>query len=139
MHRQLAPLWERKVQGQRLRSLDFGLGSDWTLHDLVASGPDPYEALFGTLPDDPRLATVLARLTHAERAVALAWAHQSVTNWAQAAADAIALAPDQFIQFAGLTPAALGKRVRRKLKRLGTAQQTARPTCPRPPCFWRSW
>ncbi|MYU10537.1 hypothetical protein GTZ78_07505 [Streptomyces sp. SID8361] len=112
-------MWERKVDGQRLRSLDFGLGSDWTLHDLVAGSPDPYETLFS------------------ERAVALAWAHQAVTSWAQAAADAIALAPDQFVQFTGLTPAVLGERIRRKLKRLGTAQQTGSPTCPWPPCSWR--
>ncbi|WP_228989371.1 hypothetical protein [Streptomyces sp. DH8] len=126
VHRQLAPLWTRKVHGQRLRSLDFDLGSDWTLHDLVASGPDPYEAFFGALPDDPRLASVLSRLNRAERAVALSWSHLTVTSWAEAAADAIAAAPEQFVQFARITPVSLGERVRRKLKRLGDAERAER-------------
>lgn len=124
VHRQAAPLWERKVNGQRLRSLDFCLGSDWTLYNLISDGPDPYEALCNNLPDDPRVAAVLARLTPAERMVALSWAHERITTWAEAAADAIALAPDHFGQFAGLSPTALGERVRRKLQRLGTAHRT---------------
>ncbi|MFJ8076995.1 hypothetical protein ACIQ7Q_24400 [Streptomyces sp. NPDC096176] len=50
----------------------------------------------------------------------MAWADSGVTSWAEAAADAIALAPDRF---SGFAPEALGERVRRKLKRLGAEQK----------------
>lgn len=117
LHRALTPLWERRTSGHRLRSLDYSIGDDgMTVHDLVTGGPDSYEALTGVLPDAPRIAAVLAKLTPAERAVATAWAN-SRTNWAEAAATVIALAPPQF---AGRDAAAVGNGVRRKLKRLGT-------------------
>ncbi|WP_371799147.1 hypothetical protein OG963_15255 [Streptomyces sp. NBC_01707] len=121
LHRQMTPLWERKVNGRRLWGLDFALGDGLTVYDVVAGGPDPYEMLAGTVPDDPRVATVLNDLTPAERAVAMAWADSQVTSWTEAASSIMALAP---AQFTGLDPAALGERVRRKLKRLG-ARHTA--------------
>ncbi|MEU3352310.1 hypothetical protein [Streptomyces sp. NPDC037389] len=116
LHRQLTPLWERKCRGERLRSLDFALGDGLTIYDLVADGPDPYEVLFGALPEDARLVVVLAELTPTERAVAMAWANPQTTSWADAAAHVIELDPSGC---AGHLPIALGERVRRKLKRLG--------------------
>jgi hypothetical protein len=117
LHRALMPLWERSTGGHRLRSLDYSIGDDgMTVHDLISGGPDPCEALAGALPDDPRIAAVLAKLTPAERAVSMAWANRR-TDWAEAAATVIALAPHQFT---GRDAAAVGNGVRRKLRRLGT-------------------
>ncbi|MGW9241285.1 hypothetical protein ACWGRL_21590 [[Kitasatospora] papulosa] len=124
LHRALTPLWERRTGGHQLRSLDYSIGHDgMTVYDLVTGGPDPYEALTGALPDDPRIAAVLTKLTPAERAIAMAWADRR-TDWAEAAATVIALGPPQF---AGLDAAAVGDGIRRKLKRLGNqhAERTA--------------
>ncbi|MFE7927480.1 hypothetical protein ACFU6S_01870 [Streptomyces sp. NPDC057456] len=93
-------------------ALDDGL----TTYDLISGGPDPFEVLTSSLPDDPRVATVLAQLRPVEHAVARAWANTRVTSWAEAAADVIALDP---AQFTGCDPRALGERVRAKLIRLG--------------------
>ncbi|WP_329375732.1 hypothetical protein OG625_00255 [Streptomyces sp. NBC_01351] len=114
IHRQLTPLWRRKAGHGRVLLLDTPLGHGATLYDLVAGRPDPESTLLGT--DDPRLRAVLNALTPAERKVALAWAHWQVTTWTEAAA--LAGAAD---------PAALGERVRRKLKRQGT-EHTRRRT-----------
>ncbi|MER7568343.1 hypothetical protein ABTZ93_36100 [Streptomyces sp. NPDC097941] len=123
LHRALTPLWERRTGGHRLRSLDYSIGDDgMTVHDLVTGGPDLCEALTGALPDDPRIAAVLAKLTPAERAVAMAWANRR-TDWAEAAATVIALAPPQF---AGRDATVVGDGVRRKLKRLGDPARRAR-------------
>ncbi|MEV7445722.1 hypothetical protein AB0O22_32075 [Streptomyces sp. NPDC091204] len=117
LHRGLTPLWERRTGGHRLRSLDYSIGDDgMTVYDLVTGGLDLHEALTGALPDDPRIAAVLAKLTPAELAVAMAWANRRM-DWAEAAATVIALAPPQF---AGRDAAAVGDGIRRKLKRLGT-------------------
>ncbi|MFB6508288.1 MULTISPECIES: hypothetical protein [unclassified Streptomyces] len=106
IHRQLTPVWRRRVAGERLWSLDFRFGDDLTTYDLISGGPAPYEVLAGTLPDDPRVATVLAQLRPIEHAVAMAWASTRVTSWAEAAADVIALDP---AQFTGYDPRALGE------------------------------
>ncbi|MES9504433.1 hypothetical protein ABWI13_30750, partial [Streptomyces koyangensis] len=116
IHRQLTPLWERKINGERLRSMDFAVGDGLTVYDLVANGPDPYEVLTGTLPEDPRLVAVLTGLTPTERAVAMAWVSPHTTSWTDAAAHVIALDP---MGCAGFRAIDLGERVRRKLKRLG--------------------
>ncbi|MFE0179183.1 hypothetical protein ACFWZ2_43450 [Streptomyces sp. NPDC059002] len=118
VHRQLTPIWRREREGHRLWSLDriVGDGLGLTTYDLVNGGPDPYEVLIGTLPDNPRIAAVLARLTPLQRAVTLARFHWNVTSWPEAAAEVIALAPHLS---AGLSPEALGDSVRRKLHRLG--------------------
>ncbi|OEJ36358.1 hypothetical protein [Streptomyces agglomeratus] len=121
VHQQLTPLWERKINGRRLWCLESALAGNLTAYDILVGGPDPYETLAGTLPDDPRVAAVLNRLTAAERAVAMAWADSQVTSWTEAASSILALAPKQF---AGFDPTALGERVRRKLKRLGTRHTT---------------
>ncbi|MEW2312704.1 hypothetical protein AB0918_29365 [Streptomyces sp. NPDC006864] len=116
IHRQLTPLSQRRVAGERLWSLDFRFGDDLTTYDLISDGPDPFEVLTGSLPDDPRVASVVAQLRPLEHAVAMAWASTRVTSWAEAAADVIALDP---AQFTGCDPRALGERVRTKLIRLG--------------------
>ncbi|MEU9168596.1 hypothetical protein AB0D34_12500 [Streptomyces sp. NPDC048420] len=116
IHRQLTSLWRHRINGERIQSLDFPFGDGLTTYDMIALGPDPYEALTGLLPDDRRVAAVLGALTRIERAVALAWADSKVTSWTEAASSVLALAP---AGFAGIAPAALGARVRRKLRRLG--------------------
>ena len=112
VHRQLTPVWRRKISRSRVLLLDTPLGDGLTLYDLVDGQmrTDPaIETAFG----DPRLEAVLARLAPAERAVAMAWAHPSTGTWTAA-------------HLAGhADPEAFGERVRRKLKRLG-ALYTAR-------------
>ncbi|MFG3404071.1 hypothetical protein [Streptomyces sp. NPDC048142] len=114
LHRHLTPIWRRKVNGNRVHSLDVDLGGGLSVQDLIAGGPDPLEVLVGALPDDPRVAAVLKRLTPTERAVAAAWANFRTTTWAEAAAQAVAEA-----SASRATANALGERVRRKLRRLG--------------------
>ncbi|MFB7277184.1 hypothetical protein ACFCZV_08750 [Streptomyces hydrogenans] len=118
IHRQLTPLWKRKVRGSRLRLLDALMSHEtsMTLYDVLAGSP-ARDLLNGAVPDDPRIASVLSCLDPVEHAVALAWAEQPTGSWAEAAVDVISMDP---VRFAGLDPAALGERVRRKLKRLGT-------------------
>ncbi|GLX41194.1 hypothetical protein Sros01_72670 [Streptomyces roseochromogenus] len=124
IHRQLTPLWRRRCAGQRLLSLDVPVLDDGlTLGDLIASGLDPAEALTGVLPDDPRILSVLNQLSPLERAVALSWSQPCTTSWTEAAADVLALdtlAEAGLDRLAGLDAQALGERVRRKLKRLGS-------------------
>lgn len=121
IHRQLAPIWQHKINRARLWSLDHVFGDGLTTYDVVASGLDPYEVLTGPLPDNPRILAVLAQLTPVERAVAMAWANARVTNWTEAATIVADLDTPLVV---GLDPAALGERVRRKLKRLGTLHTT---------------
>ncbi|MFG2402510.1 hypothetical protein [Streptomyces lydicus] len=108
IHRQLVPLWRHRVRGSRVLQLEAPLGDNLTLLDLVAGELRMDDLVFETVFDNPRLVAVLAGLTEAERAVAMAWAHPAIATWTEAA------------QFAGAAePEALGERVRRKLKRLG--------------------
>jgi hypothetical protein len=111
IHRQLTPLWRRRVNRSRVLLLDTPLGEGITLYDLVIGSPCSQTPTPGAEPDDVRLLSVLAALQPVERAVALAWAHPAVATWTQAAL--VAGATD---------PLALGERVRRKLKRLGERQ-----------------
>lgn len=114
IHRQLVPLWRRRIRGSRVLMLEAPLGEELTLLDLVAGELRMDDLIFETAFDDPRLASVLAGLTEAERAVAMAWAHPAIGTWTEAA------------RFAGAAePCACGERVRRKLKRLG-AKHTQR-------------
>ncbi|MEV7060707.1 hypothetical protein AB0N95_35240 [Streptomyces microflavus] len=118
LHRQLVPVWRRRVRSSRMLLLETPLGDGLTLHDLVAGGLRE-DLIFEAAFDDPRLAAVLDGLTPEERAVAMAWAHPAVGSWTEAA------------RLAGHTsPEAFGERVRRKLKRLG-AQHTARAAAAR--------
>ncbi|MFD5861505.1 hypothetical protein [Streptomyces chartreusis] len=106
IHRQLTPVWRRKVNRSRLLLLDTPIGDGLTLYDLVcgqaAVGPG-FEAGF----KDSRLIEILKALPPAERAVTLALATPGVTTWAEAAMVAGAAEPDR-----------QAEKVRRKVKRL---------------------
>ncbi|MHA4820181.1 hypothetical protein ACXZ65_38195 [Streptomyces aculeolatus] len=116
IHRQLLPLWRRRVRDRRVLLLETPLGDNLLLRDLlVAVGQPASDAVDG----DGRLAAVLASLRDAERVVVLARAEPGVTTWAEAAW--LAGADD---------PRTAGERVRRRGKRLA-AQQGARQTAAR--------
>ncbi|MDG4865235.1 hypothetical protein P8605_44525, partial [Streptomyces sp. T-3] len=109
VHRQLQPLWERKVNGRRLCLLDEPWPHGRTRYDGLAAPGDPFEAGLPWVPGDPRIAAVLAQLTPQEREIAQEWAHRHGCSWAQAA------------EQVGVTgPQEQADSVRRKLKRLGT-------------------
>ncbi|MGS2585882.1 hypothetical protein [Streptomyces hebeiensis] len=106
IHRQLTPVWRRKVNQSRLLLLDTPLGDGLTLYDLVCgqAAVDPgFEAGF----EDSRLTEILKALSPAERAVTLALGARGVTTWAEAAMAAGAADPER-----------QGEKVRRKVKGL---------------------
>lgn len=105
IHRQLQPVWRRKVNRSRLLLLDTPLGDGLTLYDLVAG--EAADAGVDTCFEDPRLIEILNALSPAELKVTLALASPGVTNWPEAAMAAGAAEPK--LQ---------GERVRRKVKRL---------------------
>ncbi|MGX1266810.1 hypothetical protein [Streptomyces phaeoluteigriseus] len=109
IHRQLVPLWRRRTRHGRVLSLDADLGDGLSLHDLVAAGIDLLTRTGERAFDDERLNAVLRRLTPDELRVVLAYAEGVGTTWTEAAAGAT-------------DPAALGERVRRKVKRLASEQ-----------------
>ncbi|WP_328508289.1 hypothetical protein OG981_53785 [Streptomyces mirabilis] len=113
IHRQLTPVWRRKVNHSRLLLLDTPLGDGLTLSDLVSGQAAPGTGVEVGF-EDPRLNTILKALSPAERAVTLALATNGVTTWAEAAMAAGATQPE--IQ---------GEKVRRKVKRLA-ARSTGR-------------
>lgn len=108
VHRQLQPLWERKVRGNGVNLLDKPVGEGLTLGDLVTDGQQPEDEALRDEIDDPRLLAVLAALDPVEREVVRAWAYGEAENWQQAA---------QLIEVENAE--AVGERVRRKLRRLG--------------------
>ncbi|MEU4359930.1 hypothetical protein [Streptomyces virginiae] len=108
IHRQLTPVWDRKVARKRLLLLDTPLAEGMTLHDLLADRPSRELAAVDQL-EDPRLLGILQQLTPGYRAVVLALGNPGVSTWAEAAA--LAGAP---------TPAVYGEKVRRKVKGLAT-------------------
>ncbi|MGW0964101.1 hypothetical protein ACWD4K_35040 [Streptomyces gelaticus] len=110
-HRNLQPLWERRVRGRRVRLLQDLIADGLTLADTVADNRRPEDALLRRELDDSRLAAVFRGLTQQEAEVAAAWAADPKSTWLQAAA---ALGHRE--------PASFGERVRRKLKRLGAVQ-----------------
>ncbi|WP_412075295.1 hypothetical protein ACLF6K_04850 [Streptomyces xanthophaeus] len=107
-HQQQQPLWERKVRGRRLQLLDTRVASGLTLGDLISDKRLSEPDFLATELTDQRIVTVLRDLRPDETAVALAWMQTDGITWAEAAASVCA--PE---------PAALGDRVRRKLRRLG--------------------
>ncbi|MFJ4368898.1 hypothetical protein ACIP4S_32850 [Streptomyces chartreusis] len=113
-HRQLTPLWRRKVLGVRVRLLDTPVTADLTLHDIAATVPYRRDATSEVA--DARIAAVLSALRPPERAVVLAWADAGVSTWAEAAWCAGAPDPDAF-----------GERVRRKVRRVVAEQQRRLP------------
>ncbi|MER7812935.1 hypothetical protein [Streptomyces sp900116325] len=110
INRQLTPVWRRKVNQSRLLLLDTPLGDGLTLYDLVPGQAAAEEGF-----ENPRLNEILAVLSPAELAVTLAMAAPGVTTWAEAAMAAGATQPEK-----------VGKRVRRKVKRLAAARRSDR-------------
>lgn len=106
IHRQLTPVWRRKVNQSRLLLLDTPLGDGLTLYDLVC-GQAAVDPGFETGFEDSRLIEILKLLSPAERAVTLALGTRGVTTWAEAAMAAGAAEPER-----------QGAKVRRKVKRL---------------------
>ncbi|WP_329549590.1 hypothetical protein OG548_42840 [Streptomyces sp. NBC_01356] len=113
IHRQLVPVWRRRVRGSRVMLLETPLGDNLTLRDLVAGELRMDDLVFETAFDDERVNAVLAGLDPTERRVAMAWAHPSIANWTEAACSAGVVSPEAY-----------GERVRRKLKRLGARYAT---------------
>ncbi|MEU7898597.1 hypothetical protein AB0B45_37770 [Nonomuraea sp. NPDC049152] len=113
-HRQLVPIWRRRVRRSRVLLLETPYGDNLTLCDLIVGELRMDDLVFEAAFDDERINAVLAQLDAAERRVAMAWAHPAIATWTEAA------------RFAGAAdPEAYGERVRRKLKRLGN-RYTAR-------------
>ncbi|MFG3609464.1 hypothetical protein [Streptomyces sp. NPDC047928] len=115
IHRQLTPVWRRKVNQSRLLLLDTPLGEGLTLYDLVCgqAAVDPgIEAGF----EDPRLTQIFEVLSPAERAVTLALGTRGVTTWTEAAMAAGAADPER-----------QGAKVRRKVKRLAARSTGSSP------------
>ncbi|MFF1278136.1 hypothetical protein ACFVZC_32890 [Streptomyces marokkonensis] len=106
IHRQLTPVWRRKVNRSRLLLLDTPLGDGLTLYDLVC-GQAAVDPGFETGFEDSRLIEILKVLSPAERAVTLALGARGVTTWAEAAMAAGAAEPER-----------QGAKVHRKVKRL---------------------
>jgi hypothetical protein len=100
VHRQLVPLWEHKVRGRELLSLDKLTPGGATLADLVTDRT----ALTPDFPSD--VEAVLDLLTIPEQAVAHAYALNGRGTWSEAA------------EVAGATSEE-AESVRRKLLRLG--------------------
>ncbi|MGW1163398.1 hypothetical protein ACWD5Q_33115 [Streptomyces sp. NPDC002513] len=106
IHRQLTPVWRRKVNQSRLLLLDTPLGDGLTLYDLVC-GQAAADTGLETGFEDSRLIEILKALSPAERAVTLALGARGVTTWAEAAMAAGAAEPER-----------QAEKVRRKVKRL---------------------
>ncbi|MFI6644803.1 hypothetical protein [Streptomyces sp. NPDC050504] len=109
IHRQLVPLWRRRVQRSRVLLLDAPLGDGLCLYDLVADQADFADARLGTALHDDRLVRLVQHLTPEERLVLVALATGDGTTWTEAATLAGANDPVRF-----------GERVRRKTRRLAT-------------------
>lgn len=112
-HRLLQPLWERKSGGRTVRLLEDPVASGVSLRDVITDDRRPEDGLLRGETEDSRILAVLADLTPAEGAVAMAYSTQRMT-WPQAAALVGADDPDAF-----------GNRVRRKLRRLGLRHRAA--------------
>ncbi|MFE5113504.1 hypothetical protein [Streptomyces sp. NPDC056663] len=106
VHRQLRPLWRRKVRGARLLSLDHPVNGGSTLADMLAGKEAAVNAPSLWEPDNERAADVIGQLSPQEQAVAKAWALGGRSSWPEAA------------EAAGFTEA-VGDSVRRKLRALG--------------------
>ncbi|MFD9042588.1 hypothetical protein [Streptomyces bottropensis] len=108
----LRPLWERQANGETVMLLSHRISSDDGLLTMADVVPDPAgsaeKQALTELPglDDPCISVVLAGLTDDEVRVATEYAMNADIDWAQAALRAQA-------------PEHLGKRVKRKLARLG--------------------
>lgn len=111
-HKQLVPLWRRRTRHGRVISLDADPGGGISLHDLVAADLDLLTHTSSGVYEDARINTVLRALDPAERQVVFAYAETDGITWTEAAAACSAA-----------DAAALGERVRRKIKRLAVEQR----------------
>ncbi|MFJ9692673.1 hypothetical protein [Kitasatospora sp. NPDC101183] len=107
IHRQLAPLWQRRTYGnQRVTLLEKPLHNGATWRDLFADRSLPPDRVLDQMPGDRRLADLMARLGQVERDVVLALGRPGVTTWAEAAALTGSTQPDKD-----------GDKIRRKVRR----------------------
>ncbi|MFH8559879.1 hypothetical protein [Streptomyces sp. NPDC017988] len=115
IHRQLVPLWRRRVRRSRLLLLDAPLGDGLCLYDLVADRANLSDACLGMAIHDDRLLRIVQHLTSEERLVVVALAAGDGATWTEAAAHAGASDPTAF-----------GERVRRKTRRLAVRAEERR-------------
>lgn len=115
IHRQLVPLWRRRVRRSRLLLLDAPLGDGLCLYDLVADRANLSDARLGMAIYDDRLLRIVQHLTAEERLVVVALAAGDGATWTEAATHAGAS-----------DPAAFGERVRRKTRRLAVRAEERR-------------
>ena len=126
--RNLRPVWETQISHQRIGLLGDPLrtrrgasgavarpDAPKTLLDVLADPRTPEDLVIARLGHDDRLGPILSMLKADERGVVDAYAGGDGLSWAEAACMAGAA-----------EPAAVGERVRRKLKRLGAEQQRRR-------------
>jgi hypothetical protein len=110
--RVLRPIWETQLNRRAIGMLDqpviTGNGTFLTIADLVPGGQATEDLVLADEWGEQRLCRLLGRLKPDELQVTNIYAQRSELTWADAAR--IAGAAD---------PAAVGERVRRKLKRLG--------------------
>jgi hypothetical protein len=111
--RVLKPIWETRLNHRTVGSLDHlvvtGNGTLLAIADLVPAPCAVEDLALASECEEHRLHRVLARLKPDELKITNVYAQRSELTWAEAAR--IAGASD---------PAAMGERIRRKLKRLGT-------------------
>ncbi len=111
--RVLRPIWETQLNYRTIGRLDHTVttsnGTLLTVADLVPDPQTTEDLVLANECEEQRLRRVLTRLKPDELQVTNVYAERSKLTWAEAAR--LAGAAD---------PAAMGERVRRKLKRLGT-------------------
>ncbi|MFD5795278.1 hypothetical protein ACFWIO_17345 [Streptomyces diastatochromogenes] len=95
--------------------LDAPLGGDVTLHDLLAGGLPAPDETCGFIPTDARLAALLRSLRPTEPAVVFAWTDPGGSTRADAA-----------LRASTADPAAVGERVRRRVRRQQAEQDRRR-------------
>ncbi|MFD7068016.1 hypothetical protein ACFV97_12385 [Streptomyces sp. NPDC059913] len=115
IHRQLVPLWRRRVRRSRLLLLDAPLGDGLCLYDLVTDRANLADTCLGAAINDDRLVRIVQHLTPEECMVVIALATGEGTTWTEAAAHAGAS-----------DPVAFGERVRRKVRRLAARAEERR-------------
>ncbi|MCB5169936.1 hypothetical protein LG634_34685 [Streptomyces bambusae] len=108
VHRQLMPLWERKSGPGRVWMLDYLMPSGDDLHDSVSTGYRVEDEILPWEPERKDALAVFNQLKSDEQHVARAYALGAGT-WAEAAHEA-------------RLPEPTGRRVMRKLHRLGARQ-----------------
>ncbi|MGW6862126.1 hypothetical protein [Streptomyces xanthophaeus] len=114
MHLQQTPLFNRKVRGRRLLSLDAPLGNSLTFYDLAPAATSADEQTLAFELSDPDLTSLLRSLNPDEREIVFAHGYDNKMTWTEAAL--LAGIPES-------DAPATGERVRRKVRRLCAEQQ----------------